>query len=192
MTTIHFIRHAQADNNNLDDLMRPLTQKGLTDRALVTNYLSNQNINKVVSSNYKRALDTISPFAEKAGLDIEIIADFRERVKGSTWAGNHAFPEYMAKQWADFSYKLPDGESLSEVQSRAVTALKNVLSTNAEQNIAIAIHGTTLSTIINYFDNSFSRYKFERVLKMPAPWVVKMTFAETTFINMEMIDLFAL
>jgi 2,3-bisphosphoglycerate-dependent phosphoglycerate mutase len=39
MTTVYFIRHAQADNSVCDGRIRPLTEKGLVDRKLVAEFL---------------------------------------------------------------------------------------------------------------------------------------------------------
>ena len=50
MTTIYFMRHAQADNSVRDGRIRPLTEKGLADRKLVTEFLQDKDIDVVVSS----------------------------------------------------------------------------------------------------------------------------------------------
>ena len=63
MTTIYFIRHAESDITVRDPQTRPLTQKGLADRRLVTKFLSNKSIDIVLSSPFKRAYDTIESFA---------------------------------------------------------------------------------------------------------------------------------
>lgn len=47
---------------------------------------------------------------------IDIIEDFRERRVDSEWIED--FNAFCRKQWEDFSYKLSDGETLSEVQER--------------------------------------------------------------------------
>ena len=39
MTTIYFVRHAQPNYENHDDMSRELSEKGLRDRALVTDFL---------------------------------------------------------------------------------------------------------------------------------------------------------
>ena len=70
-TEIYFIRHAEPNYNNHDDLTRELTKKGLVDRELVTNYLSDKNIEIVLSSPYKRAIDTVKHFADKYNMIIE-------------------------------------------------------------------------------------------------------------------------
>ncbi len=57
MTTIYFVRHAEPNYENHDDLERELSHKGLRDRALVTQFLSDKRISVVLSSPYKRATD---------------------------------------------------------------------------------------------------------------------------------------
>ena len=60
MTTVYFIRHAEADNTNRDGRNRPLTEKGMNDRALVTAFLHDKNIDAILSSPFKRAVDTVA------------------------------------------------------------------------------------------------------------------------------------
>lgn len=74
-TEIYFIRHAEPNYNNQDDLTRKLTPKGLADRELVTNYLSDKNIEIVLSSSYKRAVDTVKHFQSLNGgiLNINLV-----------------------------------------------------------------------------------------------------------------------
>ena len=48
MTKVYFIRHAEPDYSNHDDLLRPLTEKGMQDRKIVTEYLSNKKIDVVL------------------------------------------------------------------------------------------------------------------------------------------------
>ena len=79
MTTVYFVRHAQPNYDNHDDLSRELTPKGLRDRVLVTRFLMDKRIDAVLSSPYKRAVDTVAGFAEAAHLEIETMEDFRER-----------------------------------------------------------------------------------------------------------------
>ena len=49
MTTVYFVRHAQPNYSNHDDLSRELTEKGLRDCALVTEFLSDKDITAVLS-----------------------------------------------------------------------------------------------------------------------------------------------
>lgn len=118
MTTIYFVRHAEPDYKIHDDITRPLTVKGMADTKLVTEYLKDKEINKVLSSPYHRAICTVKDFTS-----------------------------FTKKQWEDFDYKLSDGESLREVQERNIKALSDVLSLHKGCNIVVGTHGTALSTI---------------------------------------------
>lgn len=190
MTTIYFIRHAQADNSVRDGRIRPLTEKGMNDRALATNFLQDKDINVVFSSPFKRAVDTIADFAEKSNFNIELIEDFRERKSDSNMGrDNTEFISFIEHQWGDFSYTFSDGECLAEVQERNIAALNEVLKKHKAKNVVIGTHGTALSTIINYYD---PEYGFEDFMAMVdiLPWVVKMYFDDNGYIGMEKIDLF--
>ena len=79
MTHLYYVRHAQPDYSVHDDLTRPLTEKGMRDCALVTAFLADKSIDRVFSSPYKRAVDTVQPFAAQAHLPITLIDDLRER-----------------------------------------------------------------------------------------------------------------
>ena len=148
MTTVYFVRHAQPNYENHDDMLRELTPKGMEDRKLVTKFLEDKKVDLVLSSPYKRAADTVRDFADTNGLKIGIVEDFRERRIDSVWIED--FNSFCKKQWDDFSYKLSDGESLAEVQERNIAALNKVLEEHAGKTIVVGSHGTALSTIINY------------------------------------------
>ncbi len=173
MTTVYFIRHAEPDFEVHDDLLRPLTVKGHADAKLVTAYLKDKKIDEVLSSPYLRAIDTVKDFADESGLNIKVIYEFRERKVDSAWIED--FTSFSKKQWEDFDYKLTDGESLREVQERNIKALNDVLLLHKGKNIVIGTHGTALSTIINYYQNTYGYEDFEKMKRL-MPWIVKMQF----------------
>ena len=175
MTKVYFVRHAQPDYTNHDDMLRELTPKGLKDRELVTAFLDDKNIDVVLSSPFKRAIDTVSDFADKHNLKIEIIEDFRERKIGTSWIDD--FNAYAKRQWNDFDYKFEDGESLREVQNRNIKTLYKVLDKYPNKNVVIGSHGTALSTLIHYFDPSFGYDDFEMIRNI-MPWIVEFDFDE--------------
>lgn len=87
------------------------------------------------------------------------------------------FTSFTKKQWSDFTYKLSDGECLQEVQTRNISALQQVINQYAGKNIVVGSHGTALSTIINYYDNSFGYSDFDKIRNV-MPWIVKFVFDE--------------
>lgn len=187
MTNVYFIRHAEPNYDNHDDKTRELSAKGLKDRELVTDFLTDKQIAIVVSSPFKRAIDTVRDFANKSGMDITIIDDFRERRVDSCWIED--FTSFSRKQWEDFSYKLSDGECLLEVQSRNIAALNKLLDDYNGRNIVVGSHGTALSTIINYYDKTYGYEDFNEIRHL-MPWVVQFTFDGKDLIQIKKYNLF--
>ena len=187
MTTVYFIRHAEPNYDNHDDMTRELSEKGLKDRALVTEFLRDKEIDAILSSPFKRAVDTVDEFAKQQGIEIKIIEDFRERHIDSFWIKD--FQGFCKKQWEDFSYKLSDGECLHEVQTRNIAALKDVLKRYEGKNLVVGSHGTALSTIINYYDKSFGHAQFEEIRGL-MPWVVQFCFEGEECVAMRKYNVF--
>lgn len=173
MTRIYFVRHAEPDRSVHDDRTRPLTEEGIRDSLEVTRILKDKSIDFLISSPYKRSMDTIGDLSKKLGKKIQTDDDFRERNAGG-WHGEN-FLKYIEKQWEDFNYHIQDGESLNEVQSRNIRALRKVLSSHKDENIVIATHGTALSTILNFY---YPQYDFECFMKIIdfMPFVIRLDF----------------
>ena len=187
MTTVYFVRHAQPNYENHDDMLRELTAQGMEDRKMVTRFLSDKNVDMVLSSPFHRSVETVRHFADSKGLEIGIVEDFRERRIDSVWIED--FNGFCKKQWEDFSYKLSDGESLSEVQKRNIAALNQVLKDYAGKTIVVGSHGTALSTIVNYYDNSFGYAEFEKIRGL-MPWVVEFNFDGLECVWLKQYNLF--
>lgn len=172
-TVVYFIRHAQSDRAFHDEYTRPLTAEGIADTEKITLALKDKGITHILSSPYTRALQTVQGLSQALKLKIETDSDFRERNAGK-WHGDKFF-DFIEKQWADFDYRIEGGESLREVRERNVGALEKYTEKYKGQAIAIATHGTALSTIINYF---FPEYGFKEFLKIAdlMPFVFLMEF----------------
>ena len=181
MTNLYFVRHATPNYDNHDDMSRELTEQGLIDRYKAKDFLADKNINVVLSSPYKRSVDTVAPIAEEIGFEIETYYDLRERRVCDEWL--YCFDDYARKQWEDFSYKLEGGESLGEVQERNVRAINEIVKKYPDCNIAIGSHGTALSTIIHYYSGGKWGFDdFQRIKKV-MPFIVKLSFDGETCVE---------
>ena len=187
MTVVYFVRHAQPNYENHDDRTRELTAKGLEDRKLVTEFLRDKQVDAVLSSPYKRAVDTVKEFADAYDFSIRLMEDFRERKIESTWIED--FKGFSQRQWSDFDYKLSDGESLREVQTRNISALNQVLDEYDGKTVVVGSHGTALSTILQYFNPSFGYDDFDKIRPL-MPWIVKFTFENGDCLNIQTYNLF--
>ncbi|MBQ5782791.1 MAG: histidine phosphatase family protein [Oscillospiraceae bacterium] len=175
MTTLYFIRHAEPNYDNPDDMTRELTENGLRDRYKAKDFLADCGIDLVLSSPYKRSVDTVRPIADAIGQqEIETYYDLRERTVCDEWL--YCFDDYAKNQWSDFSYKLEGGECLGEVQARNVAAINEILKKYGGRTIAIGSHGTALSTIIHHYSGGRWGFDdFQRIKKV-MPFIVKLVF----------------
>ena len=79
LTNLYFVRHAHSTYTP-DELGRPLSDKGQVDAEEVTQFLKKENIDIVISSPYKRAIQTVEGIAEFSDKEIIIDHGFRERI----------------------------------------------------------------------------------------------------------------
>ncbi len=187
MTELYFIRHCQPNYENHDDTSRELSPKGRADIRLVTEYLRGKGIGAVLSSPFKRAFDTVAPFARDAGLPVATMDGLRERQVDSGWIED--FDSFARRQWEDFSYKLDHGESLGQVQGRMVGCLDEILAGYEGQRVAVGSHGTALSVLVHTFRPGFGYGGFQRIRGL-MPWAVHFTFSGKECVNVEETDLF--
>lgn len=179
MTSIYFVRHAQPKHSWEEDRTRPLTTEGLEDSKRVTEALSNIKVMAYLSSPYKRSFDTIYGISRIHSMDIITDERFREREKGLN--GN----EYgmFQKRWSDFDFREEGGESLHMVQERNIEALLEYLG-KYSGNIVIGTHGTALSTVLNYFDNTYCCNDFLRMIDY-MPYIIRLDFDGINYIGKE-------
>ncbi|MDU7149655.1 MAG: histidine phosphatase family protein [Clostridium sp.] len=62
ITNIFLVRHADSTYNP-DELNRPLSEEGINESKKISDLLKDENITKVISSQYKRDIQTV----EKVG-----------------------------------------------------------------------------------------------------------------------------
>lgn len=175
MTTVYFIRHAQSDRFHHDDRTRPLTAEGLSDTHKAADALKNVGIQHVISSPYKRTVQTVQSLSDETGIEIEMCEMLRERNAG-VWHGDN-FIDFIRQQWEDRNYHAEGGESLSQVQERCITALNEILDRYKGQTIALSTHGTALSVMLDKLYPGFGFEGFMRIIDF-MPYVVKIVFSD--------------
>lgn len=187
MTTVYFVRHCQSDHSVHDDRIRPLTPKGLEDSRRVTEFLRDKPIEAVLSSPYRRAMDTVRDFTDTRGFSIEAVEDFRERAVGDRWVED--FMAFVKRHWENRDYREPGGESLRQVQARNLAALGEALKRYQGKTIAVGTHGTALSSIVNFYQPKFGFEQFAQIIDL-MPWVVKFEFSGQDCRSITGYDLF--
>ncbi len=177
MTRLYFVRHALPDKTVQDDMTRPLTVEGRRDSMAVAWALADKDITSIVSSPYKRSVETVTPLAKTLGFEIKTIDDLRERNAGE-WLGENFF-EFIQKQWEDHNYHIKNGECIAEVQKRNIAAVNRLLSLHDGQNIVIGTHGTALSAILNFYYPQFGFEEFKKIVDF-MPFIIRLDFEGET------------
>ena len=154
MKTIYFMRHSEPlktiNINNNDSLQIQNEKWGLTvngeklaEKKSQLNELT--NFDMVISSNYVRAISTAKYFTkEKLFID----ENFGERKFGiNNW--EELPKDFGKKQFEDFNYKLPNGESINEVIEREYNSLVSILNNYHDKKILIIGHATALASLFS-------------------------------------------
>jgi probable phosphoglycerate mutase len=159
---ILLIRHGETDWNRLrrfqgrSDL--PLNRKGRDQARALALSLKNEPITAMHSSSLARAMETAriikafhpsAPLLEEKGLVEMDLGDF-DGVEAHLWA--EQYPDFRnAWQEDPSSLQMPGGESLRQVQVRAVDALERIIcSYPPESTLLISSHNFVNLTILCY------------------------------------------
>lgn len=170
ITNLYFVRHAHSTYTS-DEYNRPLSPKGLTDAEYVTELLKKENIDVVISSPYKRAIQTVKGVAQYIDKEMVIEPGFRERLLSEEPVED--FDLAISKVWEDEFFSFEGGESNFTAQCRGVKATLDVLKRYEGKNIAVGTHGNIMVLIMNYFNK---QYGFDFWKKLSMPDIYKLTF----------------
>jgi len=158
LTKVILVRHGQTDWNHLKRYQGhsdiSLNQAGLSQAQRVAERLAGQSVQAVYSSDLLRAVQTAEAIAEKQGLTVIPLTEFREINFGS-WEGL-TYVQIMA-EWPDLltaiysrpgDIRIPGGESFQIVQQRAMAALTKCVERHREQTSVMVAHGGSLRAML--------------------------------------------
>lgn len=138
------------------------------------------NIDAVISSPYKRAVQTVEGVAKTLGKEIEMINDFRERTLSSVPVVD--FQTAITQVWENPQFALDGGESNAVAQERGVNITYQILEKYKGKNVVIGTHGNIMVLIMNYFNEKYD-FTFWQNLDMPD--IYKCTFKDRELVNVQ-------
>lgn len=180
-TNLYLVRHAHSVYTP-DEFERPLSDKGFADAKRVTKRLIPENIEQVISSPYKRAIQTVEGIAKHLDQEVEIIVDYRERTLTREPAVD--FEEAITKVWVDPSFSWEGGESNIVAQQRGVAITLELLDRYAGKNIVVGTHGNLMVLVMNYFDQQYG-FDFWKQLDMPD--IYRLRFERKELVGVERV-----
>ncbi|MGM2819096.1 histidine phosphatase family protein [Bacillus cereus group sp. Bce001] len=182
MTIIYFVRHAHSTYTK-EERERPLSEKGHLDAENITHLLKDKHIDVVISSPYKRAIQTVQGIANTYHVSIEIEEDLRERLLSSEPVAD--FNDAIENVWEDWSFAYEGGESNDVAQRRAAICMQSILKKYKGKNIVIGTHGNIMVLLMNYFDSKYD-FQFWKTLRMPD--IFKLNFHNEDLVSAERIE----
>ena len=165
--------------NNNDSLQVQNEKWGLTINGEIlanekSKHIELNNFDIVISSNYVRAISTAKYFTKDK---LFIDDNFGERKFGiNNW--DELPKDFGKRQFNDFNYKMPNGESINEVIGREYHSLTNILNNYHDKKVLIVGHATALAALlskwceIDYIGN----YKFNGNIFFDGKWNYLETF----------------
>lgn len=153
--TLIFIRHGESESNYEHRFTGQLDTYGLTERGhiqaqITANVLSDIKIDAVISSDLRRASDTVNHIADMHGLKIITDTGFREIYAGQ-WEGElfdvlpKLYPNEFGVWLKDIgSAVCTGGESVAELQTRVKAAVENIVRNYSGKTVVIGTHATPI------------------------------------------------
>lgn len=143
------VRHCQSSGQTPD---AELTELGFKQANVLADFLSGRQVDAIASSVYKRAQQSIEPFAAAMGLTVRTDHRLNERTLS-------ACPLDSWRELVRDSFENPDlrasgGESAREVLDRAWASLNGLLKGDYRLPLAVT-HGNLLSLVFNSLDATF-------------------------------------
>lgn len=146
---LYLTRHCAAEGQTAD---ASLTEQGKKQAEQLAQFFSTVAIDRIISSPFKRAVQTISPFNLKTGIPIETDERLTERVLSdknlSDWL------EKLELSFKDLELRYDGGESSLEAMKRIVEVLDEMILSDVETSV-IVTHGNLLSLALKHYDENY-------------------------------------
>ncbi|KEP26453.1 histidine phosphatase family protein [Bacillus zhangzhouensis] len=166
MKTYYIVRHCQADGQSKD---AALTPQGIAQSHTLAQFLSSIHLNQIISSPYKRAIQTIQPLAHAKQLKMKIDDRLSERVLSSKPMDD--WYEKLKLSFTDLNITYEGGESSQEAMNRIVEAFYEQI--HLEENHTLFVtHGNIMSLLLKHADSNIGFNEWEK-LSNPDVYVLK-------------------
>jgi alpha-ribazole phosphatase len=149
--TLYLARHGQAEYYERCQFFGhtdiELTEIGIRQMEALGQRIKGISIDEVYSSDLKRAEKGASIIASNWNKVPEVLPDFREinfgRWEGLTWEEiEKQFPGELDARFKDLvNYRMPDGESLTDLHLRVSTKLHEILDRKGVSSVLLVAHG---------------------------------------------------
>ncbi len=138
---------------------------------LLSRFFSEQKIHvdKIISSPYLRAIESIKPFAEQINTRIDINENLTERILSNEPIDD--WLDVLEQSFLDLDFTLPGGESGNDAINRANAVLDTVFADDTASNTIIVSHGNLITLLLKQFDQTFG-FEQWKALRNPDVYLI--------------------
>ncbi|MEK5428740.1 histidine phosphatase family protein [Cytobacillus sp. FSL R7-0680] len=149
MKEIYIVRHCQATGQAPD---AELTTTGQQQAEELKAFLQDMPIDRILSSPFLRATQTIEPLAENIGVTVEVDKRLSERVLSTTSLDD--WQDKLKATFDDVDLYFAGGESSRQAMDRISQVVEEIRSSEAERTIIVA-HGNIIALLLKQYHASF-------------------------------------
>ena len=151
--TLHFVRHGETAGNAERRFQfpdTPLSEQGLAQAAAVAETLrKTTNAAEILSSDYRRTLQTAEAISDRTGLAIIEEPALRERNFGIARGRLYSdIGEELLKLWSEPRYRIEQGESWADVYDRVSAFLAGLRVAPPAGELILVTHGGAMSVAL--------------------------------------------
>ena len=149
---------------NLDDKrkQRPLTAQGEKIALTIARKKFMSELDAVYSSTFSSSIDTAKYIIEKNEQDLIVDKRFDDRKVGKL---TDESLNLRNLQEHDFSYLLPNGESLNDVKNRMTSAIKELIKMHGDSSIAVFTHNIPITALLSVWCTKGFNYEEKLILE---------------------------
>lgn len=174
MKRIYIIRHCKAEGQ---DENANLTSEGYNQSYMLRDFFVDQKIDKIISSHFVRAVQTIEPLGEYKGIDILKDSRLSERILSTENYSDWLDKLKMTFQERDLTFV--GGESSNEALLRINNVFEEVIN-SPEENVILVTHGAIMSLLLNSIDDNFGFEQWQS-LTNPDIYLIEVLEGKKTF-----------
>ena len=175
MRLLLLLRHAVTDHTGarLSGWMPGLhlTEQGREQAEALAGRLAPVPVDALYASPLERCQETAAVLAKARGLEMSTLQDLGE-VRYGDWTGRTIKelakePLWKVVQATPSAARFPDGESLYEMQARAVLAVERLRGAHPKQTVAVCSHADVIKAVVCHYLGMHLDL-FQRVVVSPA------------------------
>lgn len=163
---IYIVRHCKAEGQPPES---QLTDEGFIQANQLVDFFSDVEIDRIISSPFTRATQSIQPLAKSR--DLTIYEDNRLAERKLSDEPQENWLEFLEESFVNLDINMVGGETGREAMNRGTAVINNILKTNLNRTV-IVTHGNLMTLLLKHYDSQFGFNEW-KTLSNPDVYLLK-------------------